>query len=539
MTAPVPLALVEDPDLEVHELDVAQVRVGLADRVAQRLVERVHRAVALGRAHEPLAADPDLDRRLGLHAAVLALLHDRAPGLQPEQRHVVARLPADQQVEGAVGRLQVVAAVLEVLHPVGHARGALVVEVRARLLGARLHRALAGKLGDQHAPVGPHLVRLHVLEGARVAVHAGHVHPALVGEGVEAHVGLVGVRRDVADLVDEVRGLGEAAEQLGRHHVEPELELEVREDRDQVGVAAALAVAVHRALHQARALLDRHQRVRHAAAGVVVGVDPDLHVVAQLGHDPRGDLGHPRGQRGAVGVAERHVLGARLGGRAQAAQRVRVVVGEGVEEVLGVVDHALALAAQEATESAIIRRFSSGSTRVTFSRCSDQVLPTSVHTRREAVGEHPQRLVVRGRHVLAPGHPEGRDLGVLEGLPREQVEQRLLLGVRAREAALHEVDAQPVERVGHAHLLVGGEGHALALHAVAEGGVVEEDLHAVSAFRLRVRNERVDGRQAVSVIRSCRTVLTPSMVQPPRRATRRSARRARAGRRRRPAGSAG
>ena len=54
-----------------------------------------------------------------------------------------------------------------------------------------------------------------------------------------------------------------------------------------------------------------------------------------------------RGQRGAVGVAQRDVLGARLDGRAQAAQRVVAVARPGVEEVLGVVDHPLALAAQE------------------------------------------------------------------------------------------------------------------------------------------------------------------------------------------------
>ena len=35
---------------------------------------------------------------------------------------------------------------------------------------------------------------------------------------------------------------------------------------------------------------------------------------------------------------------------------------------------------RKATESAIIRRFSSGSTFTTFSRCSDHVLPTSVTT---------------------------------------------------------------------------------------------------------------------------------------------------------------
>ena len=76
MTAPVPLRLVEDADLEVDELDVLEVRVDLADRVAQRRVERVDRAVALGGAHVALAVDPDLDRRLGLDLAVGALLDD-------------------------------------------------------------------------------------------------------------------------------------------------------------------------------------------------------------------------------------------------------------------------------------------------------------------------------------------------------------------------------------------------------------------------------------------------------------------------------
>ena len=36
--------------------------------------------------------------------------------------------------------------------------------------------------------------------------------------------------------------------------------------------------------------------------------------------------------------------------------------------------------------------------------------------------------------------------------------------------------AEAVERVGHAQLLVHGQGHALALHPVSEGGVVEVDL---------------------------------------------------------------
>ena len=86
--------------------------------------------------------------------------------------------------------------------------------------------------------------------------------------------------------------------------------------------------------------------------------------------------------------------------------------------------------------------------------------------------------------------PKAQICGVLEALAREQLEERLLLRVGAREAGLDEVDAELVERVRDAQLLVGGQRHALALHAVAEGGVVEVDLpaHVVRSF------PSVDGR---------------------------------------------
>src|ERR1035437_4285107 len=106
------LGLVEDPDLEVDQLDVAQVRVDLPDRSAQRLVERVHRAVALGVAHVALAVHPDLHRGFGVHLAVDALLDDHPPGLHPEQRLVDAGLLAHEQLEGAIGGLELEALVL-------------------------------------------------------------------------------------------------------------------------------------------------------------------------------------------------------------------------------------------------------------------------------------------------------------------------------------------------------------------------------------------------------------------------------------------
>ena len=171
------------------------------------------------------------------------------------------------------------------------------------------------------------------------AVDPGDVHAALVGERVATHVGRVGIGREVEQLGDVV-GRRRQRRQLGvGEALVAELELEVGDDRDEVGVAAALAVAVHRALdvggprHDPRpARWPPRSRRRHGC-----GCPPAPRSPAT----PRRRLmAAPTdvGQRAAVGVAAHHGLGAGLGGGAQAAQRVVAVVGVAVEEVLGVVD---------------------------------------------------------------------------------------------------------------------------------------------------------------------------------------------------------
>ena len=81
-------------------------------RLAQRRVQGVDRAVALGGADEALAADVDLDGGLHHGLAVLALLDDDAEALEAEQRLVRRQLRAQQEVERGVGGLVVVALVL-------------------------------------------------------------------------------------------------------------------------------------------------------------------------------------------------------------------------------------------------------------------------------------------------------------------------------------------------------------------------------------------------------------------------------------------
>ena len=112
----------------------------------------------------------------------------------------------------------------------------------------------------------------------------------------------------VADLVDQVRGVGEVLEAFGRDALEAHLQLEVRKDRDQVGVAGALAVAVDGALHVGRARLDRGQRVRDADSGIVVRMDSDDDVSPKRLDTSAVAAADLRRQARAVGVAERDVL---------------------------------------------------------------------------------------------------------------------------------------------------------------------------------------------------------------------------------------
>src|SRR5258708_5029145 len=90
---------------------------GLADRGpwgwAQRGVERVDRPVALGGGDQPLVAHEQLDRGLGEERLRAALLGDHAERFEGEEVLLPSRGAAEQELEAAVGGLEVVAAVLE------------------------------------------------------------------------------------------------------------------------------------------------------------------------------------------------------------------------------------------------------------------------------------------------------------------------------------------------------------------------------------------------------------------------------------------
>jgi hypothetical protein len=215
------------------------------------------------------------------------------------------------------------------------------------------------------------------------------------------------------------------------------------------------------------------QRVRHAALRVVVAVDADRHV--ERGDDRGGRRLDLVRERRAVGVAQRHPGRPGLGGGARAAQGVLLVVAPGVEEVLGVVDDGLPLAYEERDGVGDHREVLVAADPHDLLEMQAPRLADERADRCERVGEQAQRLVVLRGDVAPPRHPERGDLRGPERLARQQLEQLRLLGVGGGEAGFDQRDAELVEDVRDAHLLLGRERHPLPLHSVAQGAVVDGD----------------------------------------------------------------
>ena len=333
--------------------------------------------------------------------------------------------------------------------------------------------AASGQLGDEHALDVADQRRVDVRVGAGGLRDRGDVQPRLVREGAGADVRLLRVRRQVRQLRGEVRQLRQALELLVADDVDAELELEVHDHRDDVGVAAALAPAVETGLHLGRPGLHGEQRVRHREVGVVVDVDPyravdDAPCLAHAAHDRVG-------QRASVGVTERDGRRARARRRAQRREGVLWVVCVAVEEVLGVEDDLAALLGEEADrvgdhrQVLLLRRLEH------VAHLDGGGFPDERHDRRLAREHGLEGRVARGLAADAAGRAEGDELGVLQPHVAHAREELRLLRIGAGVSALDVVDAELVELPDDRELVLDGEGEAFHPEAVAKGGVVEPD----------------------------------------------------------------
>gem|GEM_PF-5853363 len=282
-----------------------------------------------------------------------------------------------------------------------------------------------------------------------------------------------------------MRGRGEALQLLRGDHLEPHLQLQGGQDRGQVGVPAALAVAVDAALHEAGAGFDRGERVGDRALGVVVGVDADLDRAVE-GLDRGGRrLADEARQAAAICVAEGDVLGPCFGRGAHALEREGGGVAVAVEEVLGVEDDALAGADAEGDGVADHRQVLLLGDANHLLQVQAPALSDQADHRCHRLDQGRQGRVFGGGEPSPPGHPEGADRRALQLQPGEPLEELGFLRVGTGKASLDEVDAESVEGVDDVQLLADRERHALTAHAVPQGGVVEPDLFHLLPFASR------------------------------------------------------
>ena len=181
------------------------------------------------------------------------------------------------------------------------------------------------------------------------------------------------------------------------------------------------------------------------------------------------------GQAAAVGVAQHDEVGTALGGGRDGLKRVVAVVPEAVEEVLRVVDHFAAVLPQAGHR---VPDHGQVFLQPVFHHLGDVQVPALAedgHDPGPAVDERLQLLVRVGRDTGPAGAAERRQPGVFESRRFRQLEETQVLGVRAGPSAFNVVDADVVQAQGDLELFLGAEGDVLALGAVPECRVVNED----------------------------------------------------------------
>ena len=298
--------------------------------------------------------------------------------------------------------------------------------------------------------------------------------PPLCAKALRPTNGLALVRLGVRQLPDEVRQLAQVAQLRRADDLVAHLQLQVGDDRAQVGVAAAFADAVDGALHLRRAVLHGDQTVGDAELRIVVAVDADRHLDGLAhGIDRGGDLVR---QPAAVGLAETHDVGAGVRRDTATLDRELRVVAEAVEEVLGVEDDRVDVPLQE--DDAVVDHLEVLRLRDAQILAHVQLpgLAEDGHDRRLRLQELADVGVVAGARADAACRAEGSDARVLQAQALGFLEERFVARIRSGPTAFDVGDTEVVEAFGDAQLVLDGEGDVLRLAAVAQRRVVDVDV---------------------------------------------------------------
>ncbi|OPZ81783.1 MAG: hypothetical protein BWY77_00484 [bacterium ADurb.Bin431] len=151
---------------------------------------------------------------------------------------------------------------------------------------------------------------------------------------------------EIGDLADVAGEAGQFVQGDRRREGDLQLEQGAGDDRTEIGVAAALSVAVDRPLDVAHPEFERGEAVGHCDVAVVVGMQAERHLREALPHRPD-DPGQPEGEGAAVGVAEDDAGGTRLPRGGEGAEGVLGIGEITVKKVFGVIDDLLAVVVEK------------------------------------------------------------------------------------------------------------------------------------------------------------------------------------------------
>ncbi|MNZ65006.1 hypothetical protein D3C78_831870 [compost metagenome] len=208
------------------------------------------------------------------------------------------------------------------------------VDVQTELLGFGDDVALSGKLGDQNTLLIPDKLRLNMLVGFGVLHNGGYMNATFVSEGCIAHICLTNRHMHICDFAYVTGCSRQTGELVLRQHVIVKLDLQVRNDRAEVGIAAAFSIAVNGALYLTGAGLNGCQGVCYGQLAVIMRMNTDRST--KLVINSRHDFMNFSGHRAAVRIAEHEPVRSSLLGFFQYGQSIFRVVLVAVEEMLSI-----------------------------------------------------------------------------------------------------------------------------------------------------------------------------------------------------------
>ena len=411
--------------------------------------------------------------RVGMSVRMRALFNHRHEVHKLKRRLIAVLHPPHKQFKRRLRALILEPAAFQQLYALQQ-----LPRLRFRQVGVRTHLARlpqdippARQVRHQHAVAVADVLRRDVLVATLHLGHRRRVQPALVRECAAAHIRLRGRLRHIGDFGDIAARLGQRRQLRVRYAVHAQFQLEIGDERNHIGVAAALAVAVHCALNLLAARLHGGDCARHRHIRVVVR----MYAQRRVGMPPC--FCHNRrdfvGQRAAVGIAQHDALRARQRRRANRLQRVLRVCLVAVKVMLGVKEHPPAALRQKRHR---IRNHS----QIFFQRC----LQHALHMQIPALAHQRSHIGFGGEQRGEIGVVRGADIGVARaaesrqrGMPQPQrlgaLKELRVARIGSGPSPLNEMNAQLIQLAADRQLILHRQRYALPLRAIPQRSVIQ------------------------------------------------------------------